>query len=154
VLQNGVAHDRPLLVYDASHWIFQGSGLSNYTGSGTNNVITSGSNQNALPGLIGYEFDTRATNASNLAQYVMYEPPGLQQLAHSFVPAADTGVNTWADMVVYTAPSGAIVFSAGTMQWSFGVDNGINTGFCDCGHTVANNAAKRITKNILDRLSQ
>jgi hypothetical protein len=62
-------------------------------------------------------------------------------------------VNSWSDAVLYTAPSGATVFSAGTIQWSFGVDNGMSDGFCDCDHTVANAASQKITQNILDRFS-
>ncbi len=153
VLQNGVASDRPFLVYDASHWIFQGSGLSTYTGNGTTGVITSGAGQNALAGIVGYEFDERAVNASSLTQYASFDPPGVQQVGHSFVPAGDNGVQAWSDAVLYTAGSGAIVFSAGTIQWPYTVDNGYADGFCDCGHNVANAAGKRVTSNILNRLS-
>jgi N,N-dimethylformamidase beta subunit-like, C-terminal/HYDIN/CFA65/VesB-like, Ig-like domain/Cep192 domain 4 len=153
VLQNGVATSRPYLVYNANHWIYAGSGLSTYTGNGTTGVITSGPGQNALPGLIGYEFDERAVNASSLSPYASYEPPGVQQVGHSYVPAADNGVQAWSDATLYTAASGATVFSAGTIQWSFGVDNGFPDGFCSCDHTVANSAAQRVTANILNRLS-
>ena len=69
------------------------------------------------------------------------------------MPAADNGVNAWSDASIYTAPSGAMVFSAGTLQWSFGLDNGFNTGFCDCDHNVVNAAAQRATQNILDRFT-
>lgn len=153
VMQNGVATSRPFLVYDASNWIYAGSGLVNYTGSGTTGVVTSGPGQNALPGLIGYEFDTRAVNGPLLSSYTSSEPAGLQQVGHSFVPASDNGVNAWADATVYTAASGATVFSAGTIQWPFGVDDGYNDGFCSCNHAVANSAAQKITSNILDRFS-
>jgi hypothetical protein len=154
VLLGGAANARHFLVNDASHWIFAGTGLRTYTGNGTTGVVTSGPNQNALPGLIGYEFDTRAVNSSALAQFISYDPPGLQTLGHSFVPASDNGVNAWSDATIYTAPSGATVFSAGTMQWSFGVDNGVPDGFCDCDHLVANEVSRRVTKNILDRLGR
>src|SRR5207248_2482270 len=43
------------------------------------------------------------------------------------------------------------IFSAGTIQWAFGVDDGYNDGFCSCVHSVANPAAQKITANILDR---
>jgi hypothetical protein len=154
VMQNGVATVRPFLVYDPSHWIYEGTGLVKYTGTGTDNVITSGPGQNALPGLIGYEFDSRGTNAPNLSPWAAYEPAGVQQLGHSFVPASDNGVAAWADATMYTAPSGATVFAAGTIQWAFGLDNGINTGFCNCAHAFKNAAAQRITKNILDRFTE
>ena len=153
VMENGVATSRPFLVSDASHWIYAGTGLTTYTGSGTTGVVTSGPGQNALPGLVGYEFDTRAVNGPLLSSYTSAEPAGLQQVGHSFVPAADNGVNAWADATVYTAGSGATVFSAGTIQWAFGVDDGYNDGFCNCDHHVANVAAKKITGNIIDRFS-
>jgi predicted phage tail protein len=154
VMLNGMANARPLLVYEPDHWIYEGTGLVKYTGDGTNNVITSGPGQNALPGLIGYEFDSRATSSPSLSSWAAYEPTGVQQLARSFVPASDNGVAAWADTTMYTAPSGATVFAAGTMQWAFGLDDGVNTGFCSCDHSFQNPATKRITKNILDRFTE
>jgi hypothetical protein len=151
VMLNGVANARPFLVSDASHWMYAGTGLKAYAGNGTTGVATSGANQNALPGLIGYEFDSRASTSPGLAPFVSFEPAGLTTVGHSFVPAADNGVAAWSDATLYTAPSGATVFAAGTMQWSYGVDNGVPSGFCDCDHQVANEAARRVTKNIIDR---
>lgn len=153
VMQNGVASDRPFLIHDASSWIYNGTGLVNYTGSGTSGVVTSGTGQNALPGLVGYEFDEDPTSCSCLSQYDSYEPQGIDEVGHSYVPAADNGVQAWSDATLYQAPSGAQVFSAGTIQWSFGVDNGYNDGWCDCVHNYANPAAQRITSNILNRFS-
>ena len=56
--------------------------------------------------------------------------------------------------MLYTAPSGATVFSAGTIQWSLGLDNGYNSGFCSCGHNDVNAATQRVTENILNRFSE
>jgi hypothetical protein len=150
VMQNGVATAEPWLVNDPSSWIFAGTGLVKYTGNGTTGIVTSGPGQNALPALVGYEFDTRAVNGPLLSAFVSSEPPGVDEVAHSFVPAADNGVTAWSDATLYTAPSGAIIFSAGTIQWSFGVDDGYNDGFCNCSHTSTNAATQRITTNILD----
>ena len=147
-LSNGAAAARPFLVYDATSWIFAGTGLVNYNGT----VVTSGPGQNAIAGLIGYEFSTRAVNASSLSAYIPYEPPSLQQAGHSFVPASDTGVNSWADTTLYTSSAGGTVFSAGTIEWSWGVDNGFNDGFCDCNLGFANTDSQIITANILNRL--
>ena len=151
VMTEGAASARPFLVYNASSWIYAGTGLVNYTGNGTTGVVTSGQGQNALPGIVGYEFDTRAANDPSLAEYRSYEPAGLQQVGHSFVPASDNGVNAWSDATLYTAAGGGTVFSAGTIQWSFTVDNGYDTGFCDCDHHVANPIGQKITSNILTR---
>jgi hypothetical protein len=53
----------------------------------------------------------------------------------------------------YTAPSGATVFAAGTVQWGQGLCGPWNDGFCNCGHRFENAVSRQITKNILDRLS-
>lgn len=148
VMQNGVASSRPFRVYDSSSWIFEGTGLVNYT-SGT--PITSGPGQNAITGIVGYEFDERAANSSTLSSWISYEPSGLQQVGHSYVPASDNGVEAYSDATLYTANSGAIVFSAGTIQWSWGLDNGYNTGYCSCNTGFANNMSRWITANILNR---
>jgi hypothetical protein len=148
VMQNGTADDRALRVYDSSSWIYAGTGLVNYV-SGT--PVTSGSGQNAIAGIVGYEFDERAANDSTLSSFVSSEPVGLQQVAHSNVPATDNGVVAFSDATLYTASSGAIVFSAGTIQWSWGLDNGYNDGYCDCNPGYANSKSKQITANILNK---
>ncbi len=147
-ISNGAAAARPFMVYDASSWIYAGTGLVNYNGT----TVTKGAGQNAINGLIGYEFSTRAVNDPTLSQYDSYEPAGLQQVGHSFVPAADNGVNSWADTTLYTSSGGGIVFSAGTIEWSWGVDNGFNDGFCDCDPNFANTDSQIITSNILNRM--
>ncbi len=155
VMLGGVANDRPFLVADADSWIYAGTGLHTYTGNGTNNIITSGPNQNALPGVVGYEFDARASTTPELSPYVQWEPAGLQTLGHSFVPAADgNATNTWSDATVYTAPNGGgQVFSAGTIQWPWGLDGGYGSGFCGCapGRQYVNAATQRVTANVINR---
>ncbi len=154
VMLLGVANDRSYLVADASSWIYAGTGLTTYTGNGTTGVVTSGTGQNAIRGIVGYEFDARASTTSSLAPYVSSEPAGLKTVAHSFVPAADgNATNVWHDSTLYTAPSGATVFGAGTIQWAWGVDAGYTSGYCSCSPGYVNPAAQRITQNILDRFS-
>src|SRR4051794_27377557 len=154
VMLEGVANDRPFLVSDASSWIYAGTGLHNYTGNGTTGVITSGANQNALPGIIGYEFDSRATTTANLSTWASYEPSTTHTVGHSFVPAGDgNSSNVWSDSVLWTAPSGAMIFSAGTIEWSWGLDDGYNSGYCSCFHQYTNAATQRVTQNVLDRFS-
>ena len=47
---------------------------------------------------------------------------------------------------------GGTVFAAGTIQWSWGVDNGYNYGYCGCSPgTYQNAATQRITSNIINR---
>jgi hypothetical protein len=151
---NGMAASRPFLVADPTSWVFAGTGLSGYTGDGSSGVVLSGPGQNGIDGLIGYEFDSRATAANGLGAYVAAEPAGVKSLGRSFVPASDNGVDSWADMTMYTAPSGATVLTAGTVQWSQGLFDPWNDGFCNCGHRFANPVSRQITRNIVDRFSR
>ena len=119
--------DADIVIADASHWVFAGTGLRN---------------GDALPGLLGYEVDAIYGGG----------PPRLERLAHS--PFVDRGANDrtrYADMTIYTAPSGALVFAAGSMQWNWGLD-GYNA---PRWHTMrASPAAQQITRNVLNRMLQ
>lgn len=95
----GVMYDRAhvlddIVVEDASHWVFDGTGLQN---------------GDHLPGLLGYEVDRMFGNA----------PPNTQRIAHS--PYIAKGHSGFADMTVYETPSGSIVFATGSMQWNWGL---------------------------------
>jgi hypothetical protein len=117
--------DADIVIADASHWVFAGAGLRN---------------GDALPGLLGYEVDAIYGGG----------PPGLERLAHS--PFVDRGAADrirYADMTIYTAPSGALVFATGSMQWNWGLD-GYNA---PRWHTLrASAAAQQITRNVLNRM--
>ena len=52
---------------------------------------------------------------------------------------------------IYTAPSGATVFAAGTMQWSWALDDWGAPDF-EGVRTPLDPRVDRITSNILDRL--
>lgn len=91
----------PFVVYDASSWIFKGTGLQN--GS-------------AIPGVISSDIQHVNPTAS---------PSNLQVLGHSPIPLTEaysnqgawTG-NTYSDMTYYTDPqSHAGVFQSGTVSW-------------------------------------
>jgi hypothetical protein len=86
--------------------------------------LTSG--QTATLGLntLGYEWDVDADNG--------FRPPGLADMSSTTVAADqvfnDYGTNVAAatqthHLTLYRAPSGALVFGAGTIQWSWGLDN-------------------------------
>src|SRR5204863_1250383 len=89
-------------------------------------------------------------------------PPTIERLAHSpFVELAGDGAGgrsvqspvakraKTADMTIYTAPSGALVFAAGSMQWNWGLD-GYNA---PAWHPLrVNTAAQQITRNVLARM--
>jgi len=83
----------------ASNWVFAGTGFSN--GS-------------VIAGLAGYEIDTIYANGVS--------PPGLVNLADVSL-VNNYGDPGTANMVTYTAPSGATVFASGSIQWSWGLDD-------------------------------
>jgi hypothetical protein len=117
--------DADIVVTQASHWAFAGTGVRN---------------GDALRGLLGYEVDAMYGSG----------PPGIQQLAHSpFSDAGAKGKTRFADMTIYASDSGALVFAAGSIQWSWGLD-GYNAPEWHTRRT--NEAAQRITRNILDRM--
>jgi hypothetical protein len=121
--------DADIVVSDASHWVFAGTGLRN---------------GDALPGLLGYEVDA----------IYGHGPASLERLAHS--PFGDGGDRNapktrYADMTIYTADSGALVFATGSVQWSWGLDGYNTPGW----HTPrVNEAAQRITRTVIARMLQ
>ncbi|MEP7159955.1 MAG: N,N-dimethylformamidase beta subunit family domain-containing protein [Dermatophilaceae bacterium] len=84
----------PFVVHDPTFFLFEGTGAS----AGR-----------PYAGLVGSEIDR--------AYPLEGTPPSLQVVAHSPVTCANRGV-TAADAVYYTDPSGAGVFSTGTMMWA------------------------------------
>jgi hypothetical protein len=79
-------------------------------------------------GTLGYEWDEDSDNG--------FRPPGLIDMssttstaAQVFVDYGTTVANGTAThhLTLYRAPSGALVFGAGTVQWSWGLDNGSGT---------------------------
>jgi hypothetical protein len=115
--------DGDMIVTDASHWVFHGTGLAN--GS-------------RLTGLLGYEVDGRfggepANTATLTSTPVVNEPNGQP--------------GQYSQMTYYTAGSGAGVFSTGTIQWSWGLDD-YNTPAIRTSRLSS--AAATITRNVLD----
>jgi hypothetical protein len=91
---------QPWVVADASSWLFAGTGLVN---------------GDALPFLVGYEYDRTFDNGLT--------PPGLRVLARSPLVDAE-GKATIQETVTWRAPSGGLVFGAGTVQWTGALDGG------------------------------
>jgi len=113
--------DSDIVIEKADHPLFFGTGLK----AG-----------DKLPGLLGYEVDRMFGNA----------PPTTERLARSPFTTIE-GSSDYSDMTVYTAASGAVVFAAGTIQWSWGLDD-FNVG--PGGRTSRlNPAAQQITRNVL-----
>ena len=112
---------RPLNV-DA--WIFEGTGIQE---------------GDAFPGIVGYEYDHMAPTDKR--------PEDLRVVGSSAVNGflgSDTSISA-----IHTAASGATVFAAGTIAWSWGLD--------DYGHeqygTFADARFKKLTENIITRLA-
>jgi hypothetical protein len=122
VQYNDISDTTPsdMVVTDASHWLFNGTGLSN--GS-------------ILPNVLGYETDSIASSS----------PTGTISIAHSPFPKG--APQAYADMSIYTAPSGANVLATGTIDWSMGLD-----GFPPSPGIVP--AVQQVTTNFLSRALQ
>lgn len=111
----------PWVVVDASNWIFAGTGLKN---------------GDTLPGLVGYEYDK--VYSGNPV------PAGLIILSKS--PVVDNyGVHDVSNATLYTASSGARVFNAATIEWTWGLDDASFDGI----ENVVNPTVQKITANIL-----
>jgi hypothetical protein len=113
-----------MVITDASHWIFAGSGL------------TDGS---VLPKMVGYESD----------RIDGYPHPGdLQTLASSpFL----CGSRSWSsNMTYYTAPSGAGVVATGTISWLCVLTASCKQISGNAGNQPV---VRQVTKNILERFA-
>ncbi len=75
-------------------------------------------------GTLGFEWDVDPDNG--------FRPPGLFELSSTTVTGADSFTDYGSTdpnytqthhLTLYRAPSGALVFGAGTIQWSWGLDN-------------------------------
>jgi hypothetical protein len=107
--------DKDIVVTNASHWVFAGTGLKN---------------GDKLPGLLGYEVDSR-----------LNAPADTITLASS---PTEPGLS---NMTIYTdTESGAIVFATGSMQWNWGLDD---YNAPTLRPSVESAAAKLITTNVL-----
>src|SRR5579872_34041 len=116
--------DGDMVVDDAGHWAFAGTGARK---------------GDHLAGLLGYEVDALSADP----------PPGIQRLAHSPYTVPGTSRTKYSDATIYTAPSGALVFATGSMQWSWGLD-GYNAPVWHPDRTGT--IAQQVTRNVLSRM--
>ncbi len=115
-----VGQSYPFVVQNASNWVYTGTGFVN--GS-------------SVPGIVGYEYDRVWNNGLT--------PSGLTVLGNSPVVACCGVGNSVSNATIYKAASGAWVFAAGTIQWSWGLAN-------IQGNTFANAGIQQMTTNILN----
>ncbi len=114
----GFGEHFPYVVSNASHWIYEGTGLQN---------------GDTIPLLVGYEYDRVFSNGVS--------PIGLEVVSHSPAPDPYSG---YSNATFYTAPSGAMIFSASTNYWAYMLD----------GNWIWQRDARvqRMTQNILNRM--
>jgi hypothetical protein len=117
----------PYVVQNGGHWVYQGTGLVN---------------GQQVPGIVGYEYDRVWNNGLT--------PAGLTVLSNS--PLNGYEGNSFQNASIYTAPGGARVFAAGTISWSWALDDygsdagGGNTGLHKPFRSVA---LSRMMTNLL-----
>src|SRR5205823_5007832 len=91
----------PYVVNNSAHWVYAGTGFND---------------GDSVPGIVGYEID-RGFSEFPLPSYVN---ASYALLSHS--PVVDwSGASDYANSSIYQAPSGAWVFAAGTIGWSWGL---------------------------------
>lgn len=126
------------------HWIYAGTGM------------VAG---DTIADLIGQEYDRfwPAPQPSPTGVQILAASPVQPNLGHDPEIYGDAGPDDPQAPVhnatIYTAASGATVFSAGTMQWSWGLDDWGNQDY-EGVRTPVDARVSRITANILDRLGR
>lgn len=114
--------DADITLDDAPEWLLANTGLKK---------------GDKLAGLLGYEVDKIYGNA----------PKSLIRVCHS--PYEYKGDTRYGNSTLYTADSGAIVFAAGTIQWSWGLDD-FNAPLLRSSRF--NLGVQQITRNVLDKM--
>jgi len=116
-----VASNVPYVVTNSSNWVYAGTGLAD---------------GNSIPGLVGYEADWSTASAplptSVAGTYTLLSNSPFDDVS---------GPRLYSNSSIYQAPSGAWVFGAGTISWSWGLDH----------PAVGDSRVQRITANVLDR---
>lgn len=123
------------IVTGQGHWLYEGTGLRN---------------GEAISNLVGQEFDT---------YFADFAQPGTELLARSPVEVAaatsqDPGTSSVSPIhtsTIYTAQSGATVFAAGTIQWSWALDDYGAREYKGV-RTPLDERVSRMTRNLFDRL--
>ncbi len=108
------------VVTNSSNWVYAGTGFQD---------------GDSVPGIVGYEMDRLMSN---------YPPPpntSYTLLSHSPYTSSG-GVPDYANSSIYQAPSGAWVFAAGSISWSWGLDN--------FNYTLADPRIQQTTANVLN----
>jgi len=130
-----VRHVADWVVTGQGHWVYDGTDLRD---------------GDHIANLVGQEFDTFFPDLAN---------PGTQLLARGPVnadprPSLDPGSypsQPIHNSTIYTAPSGATVFAAGTFQWAWALDDYGDRSYLGV-RTPVDDRVARMTRNLFDRL--
>lgn len=116
----------PFVVANSSNWLYAGTGVQD---------------GDSIPGIVGYECDR--------SQAAVAQPnavPGTYALLSDTVFTTSLQTTQHANATVYQAGSGAWVFNAGSIEWSWGLS--------DIGaRTSSDPRIQRLTANVLDALA-
>jgi len=118
----------PLVVQNSDHWMYAGTGF----GDGS-----------AVSGIVGYEADAYD------CQYPLPAHTSYALLSSSPMRDGD-GFTKSMNSVIYHAPSGAWVFSAGTMSWAWALDDKVDPADPDRQRNLRDPRIERATANLLD----
>jgi hypothetical protein len=113
------------IVTNSSHWVYAGTGFRD---------------GDVVPGIVGYELD------SYMPSYPSSTSTNQTLLSRSPYTDPGSGVTGYANSSIYQAPSGAWVFAAGTMSWSWALDDIPGGG----SHFRVDSRIQRATANILN----
>jgi hypothetical protein len=114
-----------MVIQNASNWVYEGTGWTDGT---------------QVPALVGYEYDHFFNDSQT--------PANITVLSNTPLTNSETGQPDTANSTIYTAPSGAMVFAAGTIQWDWALDS------FGGGPAYVNAGVQRTTANILARFTQ
>jgi len=122
---------QPYVVQNSTNWVYAGTNLQDgYT----------------IPGITGYELDQVFTGFPGPAA----DPNTYFSLSNS--PFSGANGTNFANATIYEAPSGAWVFNAGTIDWSWGLDSYVPpTGINTRGVAAPSAQLQQITTNILTK---
>lgn len=123
------------VVLNADHWLYAGTGLRD---------------GDHLVNLVGQEYDTFFPELANPGTVLLAQSPveAVIEPADRTNPYASAGIHTAS---IYTADSGATVFSAGTFQWSWAIDELGDRSYRGVA-TPYDERVSRMTRNLFDRL--
>src|SRR5438034_590194 len=110
----------PYVVTNSGSWVYAGTGFRD---------------GDSVPGIVGYEADR---------SFSQYPGPNAVSGTYTLLSNSPIGTSDHANSSVYQASSGAWVFAAGTIQWSYALDN-VN------GYNLVDPRIQQTTANILNR---